>query len=102
MAADLEETFVKYGDTFKLVCRHENVACIYSRTPPHKQAPTHYEVWKLRVHTADNELIKVKKGDIKAPGANDWGDWGWTYFTLNEAKAHYNRLLTRKKHESKR
>lgn len=99
---DLEDTFVKYGDTFKLVCRHENIACIYSRTHQNEDKPSHYEVWKLRVHTADNDLIKVKKGDIKAPGANDWGDWGWTYFSLDEAKAHYNRLINRKKHDSKK
>lgn len=99
---DLEDTFVKYGDTFKLVCRHENIACIYSRTQQGKDKPSHYEVWKLRIHTSDNDLIKVKKGDIKAPGANDWGDWGWTYFSLDEAKAHYNRLINRKKYDSKK
>lgn len=99
---DLEDTFIKYGDTFKLVCRHENIACIYSRTNQGKDKPSHYEVWKLRVHTSDNDLIKVKKGDIKAPGANDWGVWGWTYFNLDEAKAHYTRLINRKKYDSKK
>lgn len=45
-----------------------------------------YEVVILRQYTRDIELTNTKAGDWYLPSTSEWGTYGWTYVTLEQAQ----------------
>lgn len=90
--------FTKYGDTFKLLeCRYfpliSEAVAIYSRTNNNR---TQYEVMYIREYQQDYDMCNVKRGDLRFPTSNEWGRYGWTYNTVEEAINKLNKICLEK------
>lgn len=91
-------SYNKDGFNHLLMHRDGDVA-IYEKRKNHID-PTpdfvRYEVVIIRKYTRDNDFHHVKVGDEYLPCTNDWGRYGWTYVTLQEAKEKMSKIILEK------
>jgi hypothetical protein len=55
---------------------------------------TRFEVIHVRLFEERQSPTGVIEAGEYYPGASQWGTHGWTHFTLGEAQAHLQTLLT--------
>lgn len=82
--------FEKNGFLYWQICRTDKAA-IYEQSMGDGRG-VFYEVWQIRRRPA-----QVMKGQHyppteRGPGTQDWGSYGWTYYTLPEAKKRYDLI----------
>ena len=75
-----------------LADREAGVA-IYELTHKGSGKVNNYEVVIIRQHKADNDFIKVKAGDEYLPSTSEWGQYGWTFPTLELANYKAKHLI---------
>lgn len=85
---DIPSKYEMYGYTFTLLFNRGMVAIYEQR----KGDVVRYEVVKIQEAKEDYEPYGVKAGDLCVPTANQWGKNGWTFLTLEAAKAKANKL----------
>lgn len=79
---DIPKQYNKDGFTHTLHSKCGNVAIYEQR----KGNFVRYEVVILRQHKKDNDFVGTKAGDWYLPSTNEWGSYGWTYITLEQAQ----------------
>ena len=70
------------GQVYKIVLQRNNLV-LY-----HTAKRDLYELLKLRISRKDYTVpsgSKVLKGDTLYPSTNEWGDYGWSYKTKQDA-----------------
>lgn len=77
----IPQEFNKYGYRYTLVTRLGEVA-IYSQE---KESHRNFEVMIIRKRKADNDFAGTKAGDEYMPSPEEWGVYGWTLTTYEEA-----------------
>lgn len=77
----IPQEFNKYGYRYILVTRLGEVA-IYSQE---KESHRNFEVMIIRKRKADNDFTGTKAGDEYMPSPEEWGVYGWTLTTYEEA-----------------
>lgn len=82
-------TFTKNGFTYKQVCRTAR-AVIYSQKLYDQDKVVYYEVWKIYTRRARLVFGKPVPAMEYGPGGEDWGNSGWTVYTLEEALKRYD------------
>lgn len=80
--------FHRNGFTHRLVKREGNVA-IYSLTRFGRMS---YEVVKIRTFNTDQPFIKRKAGDEYLPSTSEWGTYGFTFNSLQDAERQFTAL----------
>ena len=87
----LAATFSKNGFTYELVLRDGDVAIYKQRLRPGVGCLA-FEV--VRVRVAQPGVIKDTVVPLReyAPGNEEFGTWGWSYPTLDRAKAKMREL----------
>lgn len=85
-------TYNKDGFNHLLLHRDGDVAIYEQR----KGEFVRYEVVIIRKYTRDNDFRKVEAGDEYLPCTNDWGRYGWTYITLEEAREKMSKIILEK------
>jgi hypothetical protein len=92
-------TFPFTRDQFRHdLLERDGMVCLVERTSthPHSAGSVHWEVVVLR---ANPERVgpdgKVWPAGERYPGANDWGERGWTYTSITDARQKYRALVAR-------
>lgn len=85
---DIPIQYNKDGFTHTLHSKCGKVAIYEQRKTFNDSTPdfVRYEVVILRQYTRDIELSNTKAGDWYLPTTNEWGRYGWTYVTLEQAQ----------------
>ena len=73
--------FNKHGYSYTLVTRIGDIA-IYSQE---KESHRNFEVMVIRKRKSDNDFAGTKAGDEYMPSPEEWGIYGWTLTTYEEA-----------------
>ena len=85
--------FAKSGFSHKVIDRRGMVLLVQRQ---HSDVPhPHWEVVKIRVKP--ERLLhgqRVEEGEAY-PSPEDWGTYGWTYSTLEDARAKFDSLTTK-------
>lgn len=94
----LPNNFVKTGFVFHLIQRKGDVAIYKKKKEDYEKF--NYEVIKIRRHDAmvigknkDGQDIMVEKSE-QYPCSTEWGQYGWTYLTLDAARTKFLELLS--------
>lgn len=88
----IPDQFTRNPFTCRLIFREAGVA-IYELTHKGSGKVNNYEVVIIRQHKADNDFIKVKAGDEYLPSTSEWGQYGWTFPTLELANYQAKKLI---------
>ena len=79
--------FESNGFLYWQVCRTHAAAIYQQRMPDGRQV--FYEVWKIRIRPAYTLNGRSYPVSERPPGTQDWGRYGWTYYSMPEAKKRY-------------
>jgi hypothetical protein len=82
--------FQKNGFLYWQVCRTDKAAIYEQRMPDGRQV--FYEVWQIRRRPSYRFDGKQYPESERGPGTQDWGRYGWTYYTLPEARKRYDQI----------
>jgi len=85
----LKESFSRKGFTYTVVKREGDKA-IYEQKSGKKILA--YEVIKIRRHNGYTIAGVFMEPAETYPSDNDWGTFGWTYSSLEQATVKYNTL----------
>ena len=90
----LEFPVIRNKFKYELIKRRGNWALIEQHNLLYPEAPIKYEVWRIRTKKAQ-ELFgkKYERREIEPP-ATKWGEEGWTYFELADARHDYNEKVS--------
>ena len=85
--------FNKGGFTHKVIDRRGRVLLVERR---HRDvAHPHWEVVRIRV-SPEKVVFGVPRPECEVyPSSEDWGKRGWTYLTLEDARAKFDSLTTK-------
>lgn len=85
-------TFRKNGFQYDQVFRAGNIAIYMQRDLQGKS--TYYEVWVIRISPATTigEYVFARKE--RAPGNEDWGKYGFSFYTLQGAQKKAEQLAS--------
>lgn len=84
--------FERNGFLYWQVCRCQKAA-IYEQRMPDNVQHIFFEVWAIRASPErifNGTLFPAKE---RAPANEDWGKYGWTFYTLQEARKKYEQLI---------
>lgn len=82
--------FTKSRFEYKQIFRAKNIA-IYSQIAVADKLNVHYEVIIIQKHLKD--FFDKKAGDEYYPTNEKWGQYGWTFINLDNAKNKAAKLL---------
>ena len=82
--------FVRDGFLFWQVCRTDKAAIYEQKLIETGQV--WFEVWKIRTQPAFSLSGNNYPAMERAPGTNDWGRYGWTVYSLLDARKRYDLL----------
>ncbi len=87
----LPNTWTRQGFTYQVIARCGMVVLV-ERLPCGIGAVPHFEVAHLTVHPERFVLGRRIRGGEAYPSAEQWGEKGWTYQTLEAARAKFDQL----------
>lgn len=90
----IPEQYNKDGFNHHLLHRHGDVAIYEQRKPTHTSS--YYEVVIVSKHAKDNDFVGTKAGDEYLPSTSEWGTYGWTYLTLEDAREKMSKIILEK------
>lgn len=82
--------FEANGFLYWQICRTNQAAIYEQRMPDGRRV--FYEVWRIRIRQAHDFKERHYPTAEKPPTANEWGHFGWTYYTLHEAQKRYDQI----------
>lgn len=92
----IPNTFTKFGDRFVLLEHdEENRLLIYERT--NRAGVIRYELMRYRRATTANPAYRIEIGDYLLPCAEQWGIYGWTFISLENARKKMQELQSTRK-----
>lgn len=92
----IPNTFTKFGDRFVLMEHdEENRLLIYERT--NRAGVIRYELMRYRRATTANPAFRIEIGDYLLPGAEQWGIYGWTFISFDNAHKKMQELQSTRK-----
>jgi hypothetical protein len=80
--------FEKNGFLYWQICRTDKAA-IYEQSMQTDGRRVFYEVWQIRIRPAYTFKGRSYPVSERPPGTQNWGRYGWTYYTLPEAMKRY-------------
>lgn len=86
----LPDNWTRSGFQHLVIAREGMVVLVERRGIKHRKP--HFEVAKIRVN--QERLLhgrRIEQGEAY-PSSQEWGSRGWTYYTLEEAKAKFAAL----------
>lgn len=89
----IPDEYIRKPFTCTLIRREKHVA-LYSQTHPEGKTKR-YEVVVVRTRTKDNDFTGTKAGDEYLPSPEEWGTYGWTYTSIEDAEERVKELLSR-------
>lgn len=91
-------TIKREGFTWTLLERNGMLAIYEQRKTYSYDCPDfiRYEVVIVRKHNRDNDFVGTKAGDEYLPCPAEWGVYGWTYTTIEEAREKMSKIVLEK------
>lgn len=89
----IRELYTRQGFHHQLIRREGNVA-VYKQEKNNYKA---FEVVVLRTMKKDNALTGQMTGDERLPSTSDWGVFGWTYRSEDDANRKFEELIAKQK-----
>jgi hypothetical protein len=86
----LQIRFEKNGFIYWQICRTDKAAIYEQRMPDGRRV--FYEVWKIRTQPAKTYRGILYPAQERRPSTLDWGNYGWTYYSLQDAKKRYDLI----------
>ena len=87
----IPQNYKKDGFNFELIERNGNVA-IYKQSKP-DYVSVNYETVIIRKRKTDNDFVGTKAGDEYLPSTSEWGMYGWSYRTLEQAREKMSKII---------
>lgn len=92
----IPNTFTRFGDRFVLLEHdEENRLLIYERT--NRAGVIRYELMRYRRATTASPDYNIEIGDYLLPCAEQWGIYGWTFISLENARKKMQELQSTRK-----
>ena len=85
------ETYRREGIDFTVTNRQGNV-CLLVGTYRHSPTLHTYEVHLLRWANSHPKSVDAGAMILTAPSTEDWGKYGWTFMTLEDAQRKFDTL----------
>ena len=82
--------FEQNGFLYWQICRTDKAA-IYEQYAQDRRV-IFYEVWKIRKRDARIWQGRSFPAGERGPSTNEWGKYGWTFFTMVRARAKFDEL----------
>lgn len=82
--------FEQNGYLYWQICRTDKAAIYEQRAQDGRGI--FYEVWKIRKRDARTWQGRYYPAGERIPSNNDWGKYGWTYYTISRARAKFDEL----------
>ena len=85
------DTYTREGIAFTVTDRQGYICLLtgtYNHTPDHHT----YEVHKLRWRKSHPKSADAGEVILSRPTESDWGKFGWTYLTLEDAQRKFDQL----------
>lgn len=91
-------TIKREGFTWTLLERDGMLAIYEQRKTYTDSVPdfVRYETVIIRNHTKDNDFTGTKAGDERLPSPTEWGIYGWTYTTIEQAREKMSKIILEK------
>lgn len=89
----IPEQYTRNGFCHQLIRRKGNVA-VYKQEKDIYKA---FEVVVIRTMKKDNALTGQMTGDEYLPSSSDWGLFGWTYRSEDDANRKFEELIAKQK-----
>jgi hypothetical protein len=86
----LQIRFEKNGFLYWQICRTDKAAIYEQKMLDGRRV--FYEVWKIRTQPAKQRGDIFYPAQERRPSTIDWGKFGWTYYTLQEARKRYDLI----------
>ena len=86
---EIPQQYTKDGYTHTLLQRDGKVAIYEQR----KGDILYFETVVIRKRTADNDFVGTKAGDEYIPSSSEWGIYGWTYTSYEQAREKMSKII---------
>jgi hypothetical protein len=86
-----KDTYTRDGIDFHVTEKHE-IICLLVGTYRHSPTLHTYEVHLLRMVKQGSLSPDAGKMLLSSPSESDWGKYGWTFMTLEDAQRKFDQL----------
>ena len=86
-----QPSYTRDGIDFSVIQRTGNI-CLLEGTFQHTPDHHTYEVHKLRWRKSHPKSADAGEVILSRPTESDWGKFGWTYLTLEDAQRKFDQL----------